>query len=325
LPSGETSVRPWSRTERPRRPSRRWSGRWRCTPGAPTNASGWRAPISSRTGPTTPRRRSACSNRWTRQPPPACRPRGRPSDRGPYRAGTPSPHDPRRPDSRPCPQTREIGDTHAAPGSTSGAERPDPMPTKTAHAILIGGGVTGVSIAFHLAGLGVRRIEVLERKFLGAGGTGRSVGIVRQLYPTPETTRMVRASLDVFRNFGDAVGGQSGYVACGALIGVSSSMRTGLLAQVEEQRALGVKAQVLDPAHLGRIEPRIDASGLGAVLYEPESGYGDPAPVGPQAPPHRGGGGGGGSLRAGAGLRRPGRRDRGLCRRRAPPRRVHPA
>ena len=153
------------------------------------------------------------------------------------------------------------------------------MPTKTADAIIIGGGVTGVSIAFHLAGLGVRRIEVLERKFLGAGGTGRSVGIVRQLYPTPETTRMVRASLDVFRNFGDAVGGQSGYVACGALIGVSSSMRAGLLAQVEEQRALGVKAQVLDPADLGRIEPRIDASGLGAVLYEPESGYGDPAAV----------------------------------------------
>ncbi|HEY7203724.1 MAG TPA: FAD-dependent oxidoreductase, partial [Methylomirabilota bacterium] len=153
------------------------------------------------------------------------------------------------------------------------------MPTKTADAIIIGGGVIGVSIAFHLAGLGVRRIEILERKFLGAGGTGRSVGIVRQLYPTPETTRMVRASLDVFRNFADAVGGQSGYVACGALIGVSSSMRAGLLAQVAQQRALGVKAEVLDPSDLGRIEPRIDASGLGAVLYEPESGYGDPAAV----------------------------------------------
>ena len=150
---------------------------------------------------------------------------------------------------------------------------------KTADVVIIGGGVTGVSIAFHLAGLGVHRVEVLERKFLGAGGTGRSVGIVRQLYPTPETTRMVRASLDIFRNFGDAVGGQSGYVACGALIGVSSAMRAGLLAQVEEQRALGVKAQVLDPADLGRIEPRIDASGLGTVLYEPESGYGDPAAV----------------------------------------------
>jgi sarcosine oxidase, subunit beta len=150
---------------------------------------------------------------------------------------------------------------------------------KTADAVIIGGGVTGVSTALHLARLGTRRILLLERKFLGAGGTGRSVGIVRQLYPTPETTQMVRASLDIFRNFSDAVGGQSGYVACGALIGVSAAMRPGLIKRVEQQRALGVKAEVLDPRDLGRIEPRIDASGLGAVLYEPDSGYGDPAGV----------------------------------------------
>ena len=150
---------------------------------------------------------------------------------------------------------------------------------KTADAVIIGGGVTGVSLAFHLARLGVPRTVVLERKFLGAGGTGRSVGIIRQLYPTPETTRMVRASLDVFRSFDDAVGGHSGYVGCGALIGVSPAMRAGLLSRVEQQRALGVKAEVLEPRELSRVEPRIDPAGLGAVLYEPDSGYGDPAAV----------------------------------------------
>src|SRR5215468_7079718 len=150
---------------------------------------------------------------------------------------------------------------------------------RTADAVIIGGGVTGVSTAFHLAGLGVRRVVVLERKFLGAGGTGRSVGILRQLYPTAETTRMVRASLDVFRNFHDAVGGHSGYVECGALIGVSPAMRQGLMSLVERQRALGVRAEVLDPHALAGVEPRIDPAGLGAVLYEPESGYGDPAAV----------------------------------------------
>src|SRR5690242_9955670 len=150
---------------------------------------------------------------------------------------------------------------------------------RTADAVIIGGGVTGVSTAFHLAGLGVRRIVVLERKFLGSGGTGRSVGIIRQLYPTPETTRMVRASLDVFRRFDETVGGRSGYVGCGALIGVSPRMRASLLTQVEQQRALGVKAEVLEPADVRRIEPRIDTTGLGAILHEPESGYGDPAAV----------------------------------------------
>ncbi len=150
---------------------------------------------------------------------------------------------------------------------------------KTADVVIIGAGVTGCSIAFHLAELGGRRIVVLERKFIGAGGTGWSVGIVRQLYPTPEATQMVRASLEVFRRFGEAVGGSAGYVACGALIGVSPAMRAGLIAQMDRQRALGVKAELLDPAELTRIEPRIDPSGLGAILYEPESGYGDPLAV----------------------------------------------
>ena len=91
--------------------------------------------------------------------------------------------------------------------------------TRTADVVIIGGGVTGVSVAFHLAGAGVRRVVVLERRVLASGGTGRSVGIVRQLYPTAETSAMVRRSLTVFQHFADAVGGDAGYVACGARSG----------------------------------------------------------------------------------------------------------
>jgi glycine/D-amino acid oxidase-like deaminating enzyme len=150
---------------------------------------------------------------------------------------------------------------------------------KTADVIIIGGGVTGCSLAFHLAGHGVRRVLILERKFLGAGGTGRSVGIIRQLYPTAEATQMVTRSLAVFRNFGDSVGGQSGYVGCGVLIGVSVAMRPALEKSLALQRSAGVKAEILSPEDMARVEPRIDPAGLGAVLYEPESGYGDPSAV----------------------------------------------
>ncbi len=139
--------------------------------------------------------------------------------------------------------------------------------------------MTGCSLAFHLAGHGVRRALILERKFIGAGGTGRSVGIIRQLYPTTEATQMVTRSLAVFRNFGDAVGGQSGYVGCGVLIGVSATMRPALEKSLALQRSAGVKAELLAPEDLARVEPRIDPAGLGAVLYEPESGYGDPSAV----------------------------------------------
>ncbi len=151
--------------------------------------------------------------------------------------------------------------------------------SRRADVIIIGGGVTGASIAFHLAARGVTDVLVLERRFLASGGTGRSVGIVRQLYPTPETSQMVVRSLAAFRAFRDAVGSESGYVGCGAVIGVSRAMRAKLEETVALQRRFGVRAEVLEPGELARVEPRIDPHGLGAVLYEPDSGYGDPTAV----------------------------------------------
>ena len=150
---------------------------------------------------------------------------------------------------------------------------------RTTDAVIVGGGVTGCSLAYQLAGLGLRRILVLERRFIGAGGTGSSVGIIRQLYPTPETTQMVLRSLAVFERFGEAVGGSSGFVPCGVLIGVGAAMRPSLEKTLALQRGLGVRAEMLDPGDVARIEPRVDSSALGAVLYEPGSGYGDPSAV----------------------------------------------
>jgi glycine/D-amino acid oxidase-like deaminating enzyme len=150
---------------------------------------------------------------------------------------------------------------------------------RTADAVIVGGGVTGCSLAFQLAGLGMKRVVVLERRFIGSGGTGRSVGIIRQLYPTPETTQMVTRSLGVFERFGDAVGGEAGFIRSGVLIGVSAAMRPSLEKTLALQRGLGVTAEILEPSGLERIEPSIDPSALGAVLYEPGSGYGDPSAV----------------------------------------------
>ncbi len=151
-----------------------------------------------------------------------------------------------------------------------GGEAPLRGMIRTADAVIIGGGVTGASLAFSLASRGVSRVVILERKFLAAGGTGRSVGIIRQLYPNPEACRMVLNSLRVFQNFSERVGGESGYVGCGALIGVSSAMLLSLERSLEIQREVGIRAELLPPAELSRVEPRIDASGLGAVLFEPE-------------------------------------------------------
>ncbi len=153
------------------------------------------------------------------------------------------------------------------------------MTRRAADAIIIGGGITGVSTAFQLAGLGLKRVLVLEKKFVGAGGTGRSVGIIRQLYPTREASEMVLRSLAVFERFGEAVGGASGFVRSGVLIGVSPAMRPTLEKTLALQRSVGIRAEIVEPGDLGRIEARIDPAGLGALLWEPGSGYGDPSAV----------------------------------------------
>jgi glycine/D-amino acid oxidase-like deaminating enzyme len=150
---------------------------------------------------------------------------------------------------------------------------------QTAEVVIIGGGVTGASLAYHLAERGVRNVVVLEKRFLAAGGTGHSVGIIRQLYPTREASQMVLRSLRVFQHFRELIGGESGYVGCGALIGISKVMLPTLRTSMETQAGLGIRAKLLTPEEAHRIEPRIDPEGVAGLLYEPESGYGDPTGV----------------------------------------------
>src|SRR5262249_50586098 len=126
---------------------------------------------------------------------------------------------------------------------------------------------------------GVRGVVVLERRFLASGGTGRSVGVMRQLYPTAEASRMVLHSLRVFQNFGEVTGGDAGYVQCGAVIAVGPAQREALARTLEAQRETGIQARLLSPEDIRELEPRIDPFAVGAAVYEPESGYGDPTGV----------------------------------------------
>jgi sarcosine oxidase, subunit beta len=63
--------------------------------------------------------------------------------------------------------------------------------THTANVIIIGGGVTGCSIAYHLTPRGVRNVVVVEKNFLASRATGKSSACVRQHYSIPETCRMI--------------------------------------------------------------------------------------------------------------------------------------
>src|SRR2546422_4726174 len=148
----------------------------------------------------------------------------------------------------------------------------------TADVVIIGGGATGTSIAFHLAARGVRDVIVVDKGFVASGATGKSSACVRQHYSTTETCRMIRYSLDVFERFEELTGGGScGFRRTGYLLGVDERMREPMEASVALQRGVGIKTRLVAPTEMREIEPRLFIEDLVAGCYEPDSGYCNPA------------------------------------------------
>ena len=151
----------------------------------------------------------------------------------------------------------------------------DTLPRR-ADAVIIGGGVIGCSIQYHLARLGVADTVLLERRVLGAGSTGRSQAICRMHYSNPVTAELARQSLSVFANFGDAVGGQSGFVRTGYLVVVKESDRAGLERNVAMLQELGIDTAQVSNDDVAHLAPSIRLYDGELAAWEPNSGYANP-------------------------------------------------
>src|SRR2546422_3807346 len=128
----------------------------------------------------------------------------------------------------------------------------------TADVVIIGGGVTGTSIAFHLIAAGVRDVIVVDKSFVASGATGKSSACVRQHYSTAETCRMVLQSLRFFETFSERTGGRSAsFVRVGYLLGVDARLREPMERAVALQRSVGIETHVLTPKEMHDVEPRV--------------------------------------------------------------------
>jgi sarcosine oxidase subunit beta len=141
--------------------------------------------------------------------------------------------------------------------------------------IVIGGGINGVSIAFHLAKHNLN-VTLLEKNFIAGGPTGLSSAVIRQHYSNPVTIRLAYKSLQVWENFADVTGGDADFIRAGFMVGVVPTDLDGLKANIELQRAQGVNTRFVPLAEIPELEPHVDPTGLGGAAYEPDSGYCDP-------------------------------------------------
>ena len=147
---------------------------------------------------------------------------------------------------------------------------------RTSDIVIIGGGVMGASIAYHLAHHNGASVTLLERQGLGNGTTGRSGAIVRQHYSNDFTIRMARDSLRVFEHFDELAGGDCGFTSTGMLVLADAANTEALSANVQLQQTQGVKTRMITPQEIAEVAPGYSSEGVAAACYEEDAGVADP-------------------------------------------------
>jgi len=150
---------------------------------------------------------------------------------------------------------------------------------KTADFVVLGAGVMGASIAFHLAKRKCGKIVVLDKDHVGRGGSGRSSALVRMHYSFPAEVQMALISLKMLQNWAEIVGAPGDFRKTGFVRIVHPNETERLKSNVEMQRSLGANVDLIDKHQLREIEPDWNVDEVELAAYEPDSGYGDGAGV----------------------------------------------
>jgi sarcosine oxidase subunit beta len=147
--------------------------------------------------------------------------------------------------------------------------------TSSANIIVIGAGVVGCSLAFHLARAGAR-VRVFDKGGICAGMSARSGALVRMHYTFAPEAELAWKSLHYFRNWSEVVGGRCGFVETGFAVVVDERNAARLRANVAMLQRFGIDTEIVTAAELRRREPHAFVDDVALAAYEPHSGYADP-------------------------------------------------
>lgn len=147
--------------------------------------------------------------------------------------------------------------------------------TVKADVLIVGGGVHGTSLAYHLLRLEAGRVVVVEKSGIGAGATGWSASFIRHHYSNTICVRLVQESIKLLRAFDEAIGQPSHMTPNPLLILAGEDHAEALEENVAMHRGLGVQTEVLGPEAVGKRFPYLDLTGIAAAALEEDAGYGD--------------------------------------------------
>ncbi len=146
-----------------------------------------------------------------------------------------------------------------------------------AQVVIIGGGVGGASIAYHLTLMGWTDVVVLERSELTSGSTFHSAGLVGQLRSSVNLTKMIRYSTDLYRRLKDETGVDPGWREVGSLRLASSPERLEeLKRQVALSQSFGLPLELITPQEAHRLFPLMTLDEVKGAVFLATDGYLDP-------------------------------------------------
>ncbi len=149
--------------------------------------------------------------------------------------------------------------------------RPRELPER-ARVVIVGGGVGGASIAYHLAKLGERDVVLLDRNELTSGSTFHSAGLVGQLRSSLPLTRMMMDSVELYRAL------DCGWVECGGIrLACTEEREQEVLRQVAWARTFGLPLELVSAEQARELFPLMATDGVRCGSYLPTDGYLDPS------------------------------------------------
>ena len=153
------------------------------------------------------------------------------------------------------------------------------LPTH-ARVVIVGGGVVGCSVAYHLAKLGWRDVLLLERKKLTSGTTWHAAGLIGQLRATANMTRLARYGAELYGNLEAETGIATGFRRVGSLsLALTSERLEELKRGASMARAFDVDVEEISVAEAARRHPLVSMHGVVGAIYLPRDGQADPGNV----------------------------------------------
>ena len=151
---------------------------------------------------------------------------------------------------------------------------------KHARAVIIGGGVAGASVAYHLAKLGWKDVVLLERKQLTSGTTWHAAGLIGQLRASSNMTRLAKYSADLYRKLEAETGVATGLRQTGSItVALTEARREELSRQASMARVFGVPVEEISSAEVKARYEHLNVEDVLGAVYLPTDGQGDPANI----------------------------------------------